>query len=155
MDSFSTEKPAGVGGDLGSKVLDRLPANRGGGCWLWQGTVAGNGYGSLSHAGNRHYAAHRAAYEVFNGDIPANLLVRHTCDTPLCCNPSHLILGTHSDNMKDSVARGRHNMARKTHCVRGHSFDQANTGWAKTASGGKMRYCRTCRRERMARVRSK
>lgn len=34
-------------------------------------------------------------------------VVRHKCDTPLCCNPDHLEVGTSKDNFNDMVSRKR------------------------------------------------
>lgn len=50
-------------------------------------------------------AVHRVAYLIWNGPIMGQLVVRHTCDTPACINPSHLILGTRKDNAIDWTRR--------------------------------------------------
>lgn len=51
---------------------------------------------------------HRVAWELANGrPIPEGMLVRHSCDNGLCCNPAHLSLGTQLDNMADMYQRGR------------------------------------------------
>jgi len=77
------------------------------GCWVWQGCPRGsNGYGSIKVDGKR-IPAHRYSYMLYFGEIPKGLLVCHTCDFPLCVNPSHLFVGTHADNMKDMVFKGR------------------------------------------------
>lgn len=75
-------------------------------CWPWANGRCGCGYGAVRWQGRQMYA-HRLAYELVNGPIPPGLLVRHLCDNPLCCRPSHLALGTHADNMADMARRGR------------------------------------------------
>jgi len=54
-----------------------------------------------------YVVAHRIAYELSKGPVPKELIVRHTCDNPPCCNPNHLIPGTDADNAKDKSERGR------------------------------------------------
>ncbi len=49
----------------------------------------------------------RFIYEECFGPIPAELILRHTCDNRQCINPEHLILGTRYDNMQDMISRGR------------------------------------------------
>lgn len=50
---------------------------------------------------------HRWAYQTFNGEIPKNYQVRHTCDNKICINPNHLLVGTNQDNVNDKVNRNR------------------------------------------------
>lgn len=76
-------------------------------CWLWSGTPNKvNGYGRVN-VGRAIIGAHRLSYMLMHGDIPKGLIVRHTCDTPLCVNPEHLVTGTQKDNMQDCIERGR------------------------------------------------
>lgn len=65
-----------------------------------------HGYGRIPFQGKSH-KAHRVAYLRAFGDFDKKLHVRHTCDNPPCCNPDHLILGTHADNMGDMAKRER------------------------------------------------
>lgn len=80
-------------------------------CWLWQGSIAPNGYGKLG-GGTSQLSAHRVAYELANGPIPEGLYICHTCDVRNCVNPAHLFAGTCSDNLRDCVSKGRHNWQR-------------------------------------------
>jgi hypothetical protein len=75
-------------------------------CWLWNGSKLSDGYGAFKLNG-KMVRAHRYAYEQYNGSIPDGLLVLHKCDTPLCCNPNHLFVGTSKDNTLDCVSKGR------------------------------------------------
>jgi hypothetical protein len=74
-------------------------------CWLWTALRSKKGYGRVFRDG-REVGAHRMAYELTFGPTDAEA-VRHTCDNPPCCNPSHLIPGTHAENVRDCVAKGR------------------------------------------------
>jgi hypothetical protein len=75
-------------------------------CIEWMGSRNAQGYGLLGREG-KLVRAHRLAYELKHGPIPAGLDVLHECDNPPCCNEEHLFLGTDADNMKDRDEKGR------------------------------------------------
>ena len=75
------------------------------GCWLWLGTTNGS-YGRHKFFG-KPWPAHRLAYWIFVKEFDKSLDVCHHCDNPLCVRPNHLFLGTHQDNMRDMVSKGR------------------------------------------------
>lgn len=80
-------------------------------CWLWTGAITSRratraGYGELMVDGKIAYT-HRLAYALAVGPVPDGMLVCHTCDNTLCCNPLHLFLGTSRDNSRDMMAKGR------------------------------------------------
>ncbi len=75
-------------------------------CWFWTGKRQWRGYGLLWFC-RRDWRAHRLAYTLAVGEIPDGLYVLHACDNRLCCNPEHLYVGDHTQNMDDMLARGR------------------------------------------------
>lgn len=83
--------------------------DRSGDCWLWTGPTLkrrSHRYGYLWDAAQKKTAhAHRVAWELQHGPIPAGLQVLHRCDEVLCMR--HLFLGTQLDNMRDMAAKGR------------------------------------------------
>jgi len=116
------------------------------GCWTWAGATWGRGYGAFKHEGRQVYA-HRFAWEMAKGPIPAGLFVCHHCDNPLCVRPDHLFLGTHTDNMRDASRKGRLYGWHVTHCPRGHEYTPENTirvQWGKYVR----RSCRSCEKQR-------
>lgn len=77
-----------------------------GNCLWWDGGVNKGGYGYITIRGKQRYAHHVAYLDVF-GIINDGMDVCHTCDTPPCVEPLHLFQGTHLDNMRDMVTKGR------------------------------------------------
>jgi hypothetical protein len=83
------------------------------GCWGWKGAKDENGYGrirteQISRHSNRNVRAHRFAYEIYVRALEEGELVLHDCDQPSCTNPKHLHAGTHQQNHREAVERGRH-----------------------------------------------
>lgn len=97
------------------------------GCWLWTGSKMGKGYGKLYYQGKER-GAHRVSLLLSKGgDLDGPLLAMHSCDTPLCVNPSHLSWGTQTDNMRDASRRGR--------CVRVQDWRGAKNPKSKLKPG--------------------
>jgi len=90
-----------------SKVVKAGPDE----CWLWQGAIhTKQGYGNFRATPYKdgNISAHIASWFLSTGAWPQEgLFVLHSCDTPLCVQPAHLFLGTHTDNMQDMANKGR------------------------------------------------
>lgn len=84
--------------------LSKIEPEPNSGCWLWTGYC--QRYGFFKWNGKQTHA-HRVSYEIHCGKIPTGMEVCHKCDVPSCVNPDHLFLGSHDDNMKDMVRKGR------------------------------------------------
>lgn len=75
-------------------------------CWPFQGSKDEDGYGYCTYAPAGIHKSHRLAVWLTGREVD-ELVVLHECDNPSCCNPAHLIVGTHADNEKDKDAKGR------------------------------------------------
>lgn len=117
------------------------------GCMRWISHFNNCGYGRFCIA-YRQILAHRFAYQVWVAAIPEGLTLDHLCGHPWRVAPDHLEPTTHRTNILRGSGRAAINAA-KTHCMRGHAFDEANT--RTTTSGG--RQCVQCRRAYMRQYR--
>lgn len=125
------------------KALDPFPrfianiAPQPNGCWHWTGRIKENGYTQMS-VNAKIVPLHRWSYEFFVGPIPAGMEIDHlchahdschggrTCLHRRCLNPDHLAPASHAENTLRGVGVPAQNK-RKTHCKRGHAFDEHNT----------------------------
>lgn len=80
-------------------------------CWYFGGRAKNRwGYPRIwwpDADGRLMLGAHVAAYVVTFGPVPDGLEVCHSCHHKCCCNPAHLYAGTHSENIRQTWARGR------------------------------------------------
>jgi len=122
-------------------------------CWPWMGKKQNRGYGVCCSG---RELAHRFAYILAHGAIPAGLEIDHTCHNysgcpggqcahRLCCNPAHLEAVEPLTNR----LRSHLHAASKTHCLHGHPFDELNTHVFITSDGRRYRRCRQCAREQV------
>lgn len=82
-------------------------------CWPWLAGRIGSGYGQFNagrDANGRQDTryAHRVAFQLATGIDPVRAVVMHSCDNPICCNPSHLKLGTQAENVADASRKGKY-----------------------------------------------
>ena len=75
-------------------------------CWPWTGAKTPKGYGNL-RVNRNDWKAHRFAWHISNFQVPRGFMVCHACDSPPCCNPGHLLLGTARSNFTDMVRKAR------------------------------------------------
>jgi hypothetical protein len=99
---LAADVPANVVAHFWAQVAKGGPDD----CWLWLRALDGKGYGAYCF-NKRVLIVPRFAYVLHHGSVPQELSIRHTCDNPPCCNPAHLLVGTHQENMRDISERGR------------------------------------------------
>lgn len=140
-----------------ARLLERIDVAANG-CWLWNRSTDAKGYATM-HLGGKDHRAHRLAYELFVGPIPAGQEIEHAChgrdvtcfagndcQHRRCCRPDHLVPVDHATNVRSGRSWSIHGL--KTHCPRGHAYDATNTRFLPKPNGGMSRACRTCAREK-------
>lgn len=118
-------------------------------CWKWiDGSKYPERYGIFSFKG-RKYLAHRVSLMLARGIEDQSKYALHKCDNPKCVNPDHLFWGTIMDNSVDMMKKGRGKWREyplRTHCKRGHIWNEENTMDKKHNSGRIGKCCKLCKR---------
>lgn len=129
------------------RFMSKVSPEPNSGCWLWLGTGTKQGYGFFWDGAN-FVRAHRAAYRLFRGNIPAGLHIDHLCRVRCCVNPDHLEPVTCKENTRRGLlgAVQAARMLSRTHCPHGHEYTPSNTIIGKRPRG-EYRLCRACRIE--------
>lgn len=111
------------------------------GCWEWQGNIDKYGYGTY---GNQNHMVHRVVYQLLIDELRPDETVDHLCYNRSCVNPDHL----ETVPLAVNVMRGNNPYAvnaRKTECLNGHEFTEANT-YIHPQRGS--RHCKACNNQR-------
>lgn len=89
------------------RFWSKVSYGRPGECWEWVGYRNKDGYGIFWFEGRPQIAA-RVAFQLAKPSMwDATRVVCHSCDNPICVRPGHLFLGTHADNQRDKLRKGR------------------------------------------------
>lgn len=91
---------------------------------------------------------HQLVLETFVGKRPPGHVACHWDDDKSNNHIDNLRWGTHSDNMQDRVRNGKHPLAARVKCKRGHLLAGPNL-----YEHGGMRCCKSCRYARRAQTR--
>lgn len=105
--------------------------------------ITTNGYSRIYQNGS-HIQAHRWAWELLHGKIPAGLVIDHLCSNRKCVAPDHLRMVTQGENIR----AGKHSIDNQTHCKQGHEW--AKHLWIRPTG---RRECGECNRVRSRRKR--
>jgi len=110
-------------------------------CWEWTDVLHSDGYGSFFFK-KKNIKAHRFSFELFNESIKHDYVIDHICRNRKCVNPEHLRQVTKRENaIYNSESVSAKNLL-KTHCPKGHAYDENNIGKRKDSR----RKCKACAR---------
>lgn len=108
-----------------------------GGCWNWVAHKNRDGYGQFALSKGDAQGAHRIAWILTNGEIPAGLMIDHKCHNRACVNPAHLRLATNKQNRENLPSAYKNSKSG----VRGVSWHKPTEKWiALVRHNGKLHH---------------
>ena len=126
------------------------------GCIEWTGAVddrpRGGGYGRFRvviDGKKRETGAHRAAWLVWCGDIPGDLVPDHLCRNPPCINVNHMELVTNQVNSLrgDHSGKRGHSGLHRGAVLHTCGKHERSDGYVHMMQNGRTRWvCRICHR---------
>lgn len=127
------------------RLMSKISINEETDCWNWTACIDAGGYGRVGYR-NRQESAHRIFYAWKAGPIPRGKgkdipQLDHLCRNRRCCNPKHLELVSHRENILRGDSPSAHH-ARKTYCKRGHRLPKEFNYFKPSGQG--VRVCRIC-----------
>jgi hypothetical protein len=107
-------------------------------------TLSGWGKGSYLKVqlDGKTWFVHQLVAFAFIGPRPDGQVVRHLDDDHMRNRADNLAYGTQAQNCADTIRNGHSAQKNRTHCPKGHAYDDTNTRWRKDRPGN--RGCRTC-----------
>ncbi len=128
-----------LGWSLSARIGWYTGPRRPDGCRDWMSGTGRRGYGHIK-VNNATRVVSRLLLGLQKGDPRVAM---HICDRPSCVEPSHLRIGTPSENAIDRDNKRRGSQSGRVTCLRGHVFDEKNTHIA-LVNGRPRRRCRRC-----------
>lgn len=77
-------------------------------CWPWTAKRHERGYGETSENRKMLRVSRVLLADKLGRPLADDEVAMHTCSNPPCCNPAHLLAGTHTDNMAQRKAEGNY-----------------------------------------------
>lgn len=111
-------------------------------CWLWTAAKQNKGYGVFLFEvkpKKKLKLSHRVAYILTIGVLADEIELDHRCHNHACCNPGHLRLATHKQNMENRKGAQRNSKSG----IRGVSWDSSRERWrAAIIHNNKQVFCK-------------